>query len=46
MWIDQIKNISKSNHTHCKDLRLALLEQLNGYESVKWGHQLVSLNDT
>jgi 2-polyprenyl-6-methoxyphenol hydroxylase-like FAD-dependent oxidoreductase len=33
-------------HIARQSLRLALLEQLNGHESVKWGHQLVSLNDT
>ncbi|PQJ72158.1 FAD-dependent oxidoreductase [Polaribacter butkevichii] len=33
-------------HIARQSLRLALLEQLNGSEHVKWGHQLLNFNET
>ncbi|PQJ77535.1 FAD-dependent oxidoreductase [Polaribacter glomeratus] len=33
-------------HIARQSLRFALLEQLNGHKSVKWGHQLLSFNDS
>lgn len=35
----------KNIHIARQSLRLALLEQLNGHDSVKWGHQLLSFED-
>ncbi len=33
-------------HIARQSLRLALLEQLGGYNAVKWGHQLLSFNES
>ncbi len=33
-------------HIARQSLRLALLEQLNGNENIKWGHQLLNFNET
>jgi 2-polyprenyl-6-methoxyphenol hydroxylase-like FAD-dependent oxidoreductase len=33
-------------HIARQSLRLAMLEQLNGYEAVQWGHQLLDFNES
>ncbi len=48
-WIPSAPTASqkRSNiHISRQSLRLALLEQLGGHNSVQWGHQLVDLKDT
>ena len=36
----------KNIHIARQSLRLALLEQLNGHESIKWGHQLLDFKES
>ncbi|MDI1317415.1 NAD(P)/FAD-dependent oxidoreductase [Flavobacterium sp.] len=48
-WVSSVATASqkRSNiHISRQSLRLALLEQLGGHNSVQWGHQLVDFNDT
>jgi len=42
------KNSNKRTNVHIarQSLRLALLEQLGGHDSVKWGHQLVGFKES
>ena len=45
MQSDKKKSPKRTNvHIARQSLRLALLEQLGGHDSVQWGHQLVDIN--